>query len=328
MQRREFIGTLAGVTIAAALPGRVIGAEKVYRIGYLSAATEATQKPFVAAFRAGMRDLGYVDGRDFTIEARYADGKFERLPSLARELVGLEPRAMLVATTPANLAAKAVTDTVPIVMVSVSDPIGVGLIASLSRPGGNITGMTNIVAELAAKRLQILKEIVPNALKIAVLINPNDDSAALQLQSAEAAARELAVKLDPVLKIRSRDDLQEAFRAAALADVHAALRMIDPLESSLRKETIALSAEHRISIIYPFREAAEAGGLVAYGTNSLDQYRQAAGFMHKILMGALPADLPVEQPTQFELVINLKTAKALGVEVPLALLARADAVIE
>jgi putative ABC transport system substrate-binding protein len=213
-------------------------------------------------------------------------------------------------------------------MVGVAEPLGVGLIANLARPGGNITGITNIGAELAGKRLEILKELIPAVSKVAVLVNPNDPIASLQMDSANAAARNLSIQLEPVLEIRSANDLKSVFEAASRARAGAALRMIDPLESALRKQTVALAAEHQLPMIYPFREAVEFGGLVSYGTNLPDQFRQAATFVHKILNGTKPVDLLVEQPSRFELVINLKTAKALGISVPLILQQRANDVIE
>jgi len=235
---------------------------------------------------------------------------------------------LLVSTTPANLAAKAATASIPIVMVQVADPLGVGLISSLTRPGGNITGVTNIAAELAGKRLEILKELIPDVRKVAILINPDDPNASLQLRNAETAAKELGMHLGPVVSVRDSDDLPAAFEVSARAGVHAALRMVDPMETALRTQTIALANQYRLPIIYSFRETVELGGLVAYGTNAPDQYRQAATFVHKILHGANPADLPIARPTKFDLVINLKTAKALGLTVPQSLLARADEVIE
>ena len=328
MKRRVFIA-LAGSAVAAwPLAARAQQPAKTYRIGFLAGGTEAAQRPNLAAFDRGMRDLGYVEGQGFSIETRFAEGKFERLPSFARELLARDPDVLLVSTTPASLAAKAATSTTPIVMVSVADPMGVGLIASLARPGGNITGITNIVSELTGKRLEILKEIVPTASKVAVLVNPNDPNAPLQMRNAELAAKNLAIQLQPVLEIRSADDLKSAFEAAARARADAGLRMVDPLESALRQQTVALAAQHRLPTIYPFRETVEVGGLASYGTNLPDQYRQAATFVHKIFNGAKPADLPVEQPVKFELVINLKTAKALGLDIPATLLARADEVIE
>lgn len=325
MKRREFL-TLAATT--AAMWSLRADATQSRRIGYLSAGNEAATKDYVAAFKAGMGDLGHVEGRDFVFDARFADGHFERLPSLAKELLARDPDVLVVASTPANLIAKAATTTTPIVMVGVADPIGTGLISDLARPGGNITGMTNVVAQLSGKRLEILKKIVPAASKIAIIANPDDPNMPSQMSNAEPAAKLLQVRLDPVLAVRSADDLPRAFEAAKRAHANAALRMVDPLESALRKQTVALAAQYRLPIIYPFRESTEAGGLASYGTNLGSQYRQAATFVHKILNGAKPADLPVEQPTKFELVINLITAKSLDLTIPPSLLATADEVIE
>jgi ABC-type uncharacterized transport system substrate-binding protein len=328
MKRREFIALGGGTLVTWPVGARAQQAPRLRRIGYLSGGTETAQQPLLAAFRRGMRELGHVEGSSFSIDSRYAEGKFDRLPSLAQELLSNNPDVLFVQSTPANLAAKAATQIVPIVMVGVADPLGVGLIANLARPGGNITGVTNIGAELAGKRLEILKEIIPAVSKVAVLINPNDPIAAPQLASARAAARNLSIQLEPILEIRSGNDLKSAFDAATRARVGAALRMIDPLESALRRQTAAMAIEHRLPIIFPFREAVEFGGLASYGTNLPDQFRQGATFVHKIFNGTKPVDLPVEQPSRFELVINLKTAKALGITVPLFLQQRADEVIE
>jgi putative ABC transport system substrate-binding protein len=315
---------------AAAWPvaARAQQATRLRRIGYLSGGNEAAQRPFLGAFKRGMQELGHAEGSSYSIESRYADGRFERLPTLARELLGANPDVLLVQSTPSNLAAKAATQSVPIVMVAVADPVGVGLIANLARPGGNITGITNIGAELAGKRLEILKELIPTLSKVAVLFNPDDPVTRPQMDSARAAARKLSVQLEPVLEIRSESDLQSAFAATTRAQAGAALRMIDPLESALRRKTAELAAEHRLPIMFPFRDAVELGGLVSYGTNLQDQFRQAASLVHKIFNGAKPADLPVEQPSRFELVINLRTAKAMGISVPLFFQQRADEVIE
>jgi putative ABC transport system substrate-binding protein len=327
MKRRAFISLLGG---AAAWPLAVRAQQsgKTYRLGQLSGGTAVSRIPLLGAFMRGMRDLGYVEGQNFIVEHRYAEGKFDRLPSLARELLAWKPDVLLVSTTPGNLAAKAATSTVPIVMVGVADPLGVGLVASLARPGGNITGVTNIGAELAGKRVEILKEIVPAASRVAVFINPDDQNAPLQMKSAKLAADKLAVQLEPILNIRSGADLKGAFEAAARARVPAALRTIDPLTTALRKETVVFAAEYRLPMIYPFREDVLAGGLVSYGPSLPDQYRQAATFVHKIFNGVKPADLPVEQPTKFELAVNLKTAKALGLTITSSFQLRADEVVE
>ena len=303
-------------------------AGKVYRVGHLSGSGEATSQASINAFREGMRALGYVEGQNWVLDEQYAEGKVERLASLAQELIQRTPDVLLVSTTPGIVAAKAATSTIPIVMVLVADPVGTGIVPSLARPGGNITGVTTIVAELAGKRLEILKEIVPTASRIAVLVNPDNPAARPQMQSAEAAARRLGVELRPVLEVRSAGDLERAFGAAVRARAHGALRMIDPLQSMLRKEMASLAAKHRLPVMYPSRQDVEAGGLVAYGTNLPEQFRQAATFVDKLLRGTKPADLPVEQPTRFELVINMKTAKALGLTIPQSVLVRADEVIK
>ena len=301
---------------------------RVYRIGILSAADrEATRSNF-GAFEAGLRELGYVNGRNVAFEYRFAEGKFERLPALAADLVRLRPDALLVHTTPGSLAARQATTGIPIVMVGVADPVGAGLVAALAHPGGNITGITNITAELAGKRLELLKEIIPRTTRIAVLVNPNDPNAPLQMRNAESAARSLGIQLQPVVHVRSAEDLENAFAAAVKGGAGAAIRMVDPLSSSLRKETVSLAAKHRLPVVYAFREDAEAGGLLAYGTNLPEQFRRAATLVSKILKGAKPADIPVEQPTKFELVVNMKTAKTLGLTIPNSILVRADKVIE
>jgi putative ABC transport system substrate-binding protein len=312
---------LAPLTVAAQRAG------KVYQVGHLSGISKAANKAFMDAFREGMRALGYVEGQDWVLDEQYAEGQMERLASLAQELIHHHPDVLLVSTTPGNVAAKAATSTIPIVMVAVADPVGVGLVQSLARLGGNMTGITNIIAELAGKRLELLKELVPTASRIAVLVNPDNPNATPQMRSAEAAARSLGLELHPVLAVRSASDLEGAFETAVRAQAHAALRMIDPRVPMLRTETAALAAQHQLPVIYPHREDVEAGGLVAYGTNLPEQYRQAATFVHKILRGAKPADLPVEQPMTFELAINLKTAEALGLTIPPTLLFQATEVI-
>jgi putative ABC transport system substrate-binding protein len=322
------VGAMLLALLVAPATAKAQQAAKVYRVGHLSGSGEAASKAFVDAFREGMRTEGYVEGRNLVLEGLYAEGKVERLPSLAQELVSRNPDVLLVSTTPASLAAKATTRSIPIVMVLVADPVGAGIVPSLAHPGANITGITNIVAELAGKRLELLKEILPAATRIAVLINPNSQNAPLQMRSAEAAALRLGIELRPVLEVRSPADLEKAFEAAVQARADAAIRMIDPLVFMLRKQTVALAVKHRVPVIYPSREDVEAGGLVAYGTNISEQYRQAASFVGKILRGAKPAELPVEQPTKFDLIINLKTAHTLGLAIPPSILLRADQIVE
>ena len=291
----------------------------------------AARKPRVPSFdllRRGMAERGYVEGHNIVYERRHAEGHFERLPDLVRELITRSPDALLVATTPAAVAAKAATKSVPIVIVAVADPVGTGLVQSLAHPGGNITGITNMTAELTGKRLQIIKELVPAASRIAVLINPDDPNAASQLHYAEAAAKELHVELQPIAHIRSAADLEAAFAAAVGAKAGAAIRMVDPLQPSLAAQTAVAEVKYRLPVVHAFRSNVSAGSLVSYGADGPSQFGQAAGLLDRILKGAKPADLPVEQPTKFDLAINLKTAKALGLTVPQSILTRADEIIE
>jgi putative ABC transport system substrate-binding protein len=303
-------------------------AEKVYRIGYLGGQSESVDEPFLAAFRQGMQRLGYADGRNLVLVTRFAKGQFDRFPPLAHELVRLNPDVLFVGTVVGTRAAKAATATVPIVFVQVGDPVGVGLITSLARPGGNITGITNIAAELSGKRLELLKEIVPSASRIAILVDPDAPIAAIQIRNAETAAKALGLQLKPVLTVRDVRTLEASLEAAVRSGASAALRMVDFAANTLRVETAKLAMKYRLPVMYAFREDVDVGGLVAYGPSVPGQYQQAAAFVHKILQGAKAGDLPVEQPTTFELVINLKTAKALGLTLPPSLLQRADQVIE
>ena len=328
MRRRDLIA-LVGAAAMLSPPGNIAAAgSKARRIGFLDGGPEAMRRPSFEVFRRGMAERGYVEGKNVVYDARYAEGRFDRLPQLARELIALSPDALLVATTPAATVAKAATSTLPIVIVAVADPVGTGLVQSIPKPGGNITGITNITAELTGKRLEIIKEIVPAATRIAVLINPDDPNAASQLRYAEAGARSLEVELQPIAAIRSADDVDTAFDAAVQSGAAAAVRMVDPLAFALAKQTAAAERKYRLPVIYAFRYNASAGSLVSYGTYLPGQFGQAADLMAKILQGAKPADIPVEEPDKFELVVNLKTAKALGLVVPQSLLQRAGEVIE
>jgi len=322
------IPLLALAVLAAPLAAEAQRADKVYRVGYLEGSSGSAGAPFLAAFRQAMYELGYVEGRNLVLDARSAEGKFDRFPSLARELVRLNPDVLFVATTVGTRAAKAATTTIPIVFVRVGDPVGSGLVSDLARPAGNITGITTISAELTAKRLELLKEMVPTASRIAALVNPDAPIGPVQIRNAEAAARILGLQLHPVLAVRDSGDLQGAFEAAVRSGASAVLRMVDFTRSDLRVETAKLALKHRLPAMYPYREDVEAGGMMAYGPNVPSQYRQAATLVHKILRGAKPADLPVEQPTKFELMINAKTVKALGLTIPPSLLMRADQIIE
>ena len=325
--RRQFL-LASAVVIAGATRARAAQpASKIYRVGHLSGSGETGSKTNTDAFKQGMRERGYVEGETWIFEQRFAGGQTDRLAPLAQELIAWKPDVLLVSTTPGNLTAKAATSTIPIVMVSVADPVGTGIVSSLARPGGNITGVTNIVAELAGKRIELLKELVPSASHIAVIVNPDNPNAAPQMKSAEAAAKQLKIELRPIIPMRSAAELEKALETAARA-APAAIRMIDPLVFMLRKETAALAAKLKLPMIYSTPEDADAGGLIAYGADIPSQYRQAATFVSKILRGAKPADLPVEQPTTFELVVNLKAAKALRLKVPQGIMVRANRFIE
>ena len=300
-------------------------ADRQVRIGHLSGLGSAPSKEFLDAFRDGMRSRGY-SARRLAIEERYADGDLARLPRLAKELVDTKPDLLLTSSTPGAGAAKKATSTIPIVIVLVADPVGAGIVASLARPGGNITGITNNVAELAGKRLELLKQLVPGMTRVGVIVNPDSQNAMPQMRSAEAAASRLGIQLVP-FHVRRAEDLSGAI-AGASEQSHAALRMIDPLVFNRRKETVALAAKHRLPVAYPTTDDADAGGLIAYGANSPEQFRQAAVLVDKILQGAKPADMPIEQPTRFDLVVNRATAKALGITIPPAILTLADRVID
>jgi ABC-type uncharacterized transport system substrate-binding protein len=312
---------LSHALLAEAQPG------KTFRVGFLTAYSRNADAPLFDSFRQGMRTLGYEEGRNIAYQTRWAEGKLERLPGLAAELVALKLDTMLVASTPAGLAAKKSTQTVPIVMTRVGDPVGTGLVDSLARPGGLITGNTTIIGEMAGKRLELLKQLVPRLSRVALLGFPGDPIVAVQMRHAEAVARSLRVEVFPV-EISAISDLDRAFETIAKHRADGVLRLGDPLVVPGRQRTVELAREHRLPTMANRVEEVEAGLLVSYGPNRAEQSRQAATYVDKILRGAKPADLPVEQPTKFELVINLKTAKALGLTIPQSLLLRADQVIE
>ena len=321
-----FVAVLALGIFLAPLAAHAQQPARVPRIGILTPGISERLHLF-EAFRQGLRELGYVEGQNISLEFRSAEGNFERLPDLAAELVRLKVDVIAAFTTPASLAAKQATKTIPIVMGPVGDPVGTGLVASLARPGGNVTGLSLIAPELAGKRLQLLKEIVPGASRVAVLSNPTVPYTGLAVRETETAARTLGVQLQP-LEIRAPEDIDRAFEAAIRGRASALTVIEDPLVLRHRVRIVALAAKSRLPAIYGFREVVEAGGLMSYAANLSDLYRPAAIYVDKILRGAKPADLPVEQPMRFELVINLKTAKALGLTIPQSVLIRVDQVIQ
>ncbi len=307
-------------------------AGKVPRIGILSTLSPEfpTTHALLDAFRQGLRERGYVEGKNIAIEERSAQGRFERLPELAAELVRLKVDLIVAAGTPGARAAKQATSTIPIVAPAMGDPVEDGLVQSLARPGGNITGLTFLGPELVAKRLQLLKEAVPRVSRVAALWHPGaygERTSSGMLKETEVAARALGVQLQ-LLEARSPNDFDGAFAAMTTNSASALIVFPSPMFYGEHRRIVDLAAKHRLPAIYAFREAVDAGGLMAYGANLPDLFRRAATFVDKILKGAKPADLPVEQPTKFELVINIKTAKALGLTIPQSMFIRADEVIQ
>jgi putative ABC transport system substrate-binding protein len=327
MDRRAFIAMIAGSVAAAPLAGRAQPDGKVYRLGYLSAGSGTLNNPYAQALRQGLRDLGWVEGQNIVIEFRSAD-QFDRLPALATELVQLKVDVIVATPTPPALAAKSATATIPIVGISLADPVGLGLIPSLARPGGNITGVSySVGADIFGKDLELLREALPKVRRVAVLSNPDGPSQPLILDNIKTAARSLELQLLPV-GARGSGDFDGAFATMARERVGALFVVTDPTYIPHRARLVDLATRNRLPSMFTQRADVEAGGLMSYGPSFAAMYRRAAYYVDKILKGAKPADLPVEQPTKFELVINLKTAKALGLTIPQTLLLRADRVIE
>jgi putative ABC transport system substrate-binding protein len=301
---------------------------KVYRIGLLSASSPLSTHANVEAFQQGLRALGYVEGQNMVIEYRYAEGKVERLPELAVELVQLQVEVIVAGGSSAIRAAQQATRTIPIVMGGTADAVAAGFVASLARPGGNITGLHDLGGEISGKRLELLKETVPQNARIAVLANPASPHYEPRMHTLTVAAQALGVHLH-VVELRRADELDSAFAAMIQAGADALIVLEDSLLlPGLRGRTVDLAAKHRLPAMYDRRQVVEAGGLMSYGPPIPENYRRAAVYVDKILKGAKPADLPVEQPTKFELVINLKTAEALGRTIPPTLLFQADEVIK
>ena len=327
VDRRRFISAVTLSLLAAPLSAQAQQAAKVRRIGYLDQGSAAGSRPYFEAFRQGLRDLAWVEGQNIAIEVRFAEGKADQLPMLAAELVRLKVDLIVTSTTPAALAAKQATTTIPIVMGFAADPVGSGIVASLARPGGNITGWTGQGFELRAKYLELLKEAVPAAIRVGVLWNPANPNHGPSVKLVEAAAQKLKVELHPV-GAQDPKAIESAFSTLVGKRAQGLVVFLDGMFIAQTPLIIALAARSRLPAMYGSRREAEAGGLMAYGANLSDMYRRGAFFVDKILKGAKPADLPVEQPTKFEFVINLKTAKALGLTIPQSLLQRADEIIQ
>ena len=322
MDRRTFIGSFAGGLLAA-LGARAEQVAKIYRIGILEPIPAVQNVANLNALRKGLRDLGYVEGRNLIIEYRSADGRAERFPDLANELVRLNVDLILTRGTPATNAVKSASETIPVVMAAMR-PLAV--VASLAQPRGNVTGVTTFSTELTGKRIELLKELVPNLRCVAVLHNMGNPAAPPEWEEVKTAARSLGVQSE-LLDVRSEGELDGAFDRAAQQRVDALVIGADGLTQMHQQTIVDLLARMRLPAVYPDRDFVEAGGLIAYGVNYPDMYFRFAGFVDKIFKGAKPAELPVEQPTKFELVVNLKSAKALGLSIPQSILLRADEVI-
>ena len=328
MDRREFIETLACALLASPVRTAAQPAQKLRRIGYLSAGSRSDVQAFLEAFLQGLRELAWIENENIAIDYRFADARYERLAELATELVRLNVEVIVAGPTPPVVEARNATSTIPIVMVAVGDPLGLKLVASLAHPGGNVTGLSyGVGLETFSKSLEFIKEIVPSLASVAVLMNPANAAQALAVKDMQLAARSLAVQIQ-VLEARSAADFDSAF--AAMAKEHAAALLVvnEPVFNLHRDRLAALAAKNRLPMIGGIREYAEAGALLSYGPNVRDTYHRAAAYVDKILKGTKPADLPIEQPTKFHLVINVTTAKALGITIPQSLLLRADEIIQ
>ena len=324
--RRKLVIALAGALAGAGAASAQVPA-KVPRIGFLSAHTSSDTAPWHQAFRLGLRDLGWVEGKTVNIEYRYAEGKSDRTPQLATDLVRLKVDVIVASVTPDALAAHKATGVIPIVIVAAGDLVEMGLVASLARPGRNITGLTPMTSELGGKRLELLKEILPKLSRVAVLWNPQNAGSPSHFREVQLAARRLGIQLHS-LQVRTSNDFDSAFEDATKARAGALFIIPDPVITPNLKRISDLAVSSRLPSIFHVSEFAHAGGLVSYGPDRADLFRRAATYVDKILKGAKPGDLPIEQPTKFELVVNLKTAKALGITVPQSVRFRADRVIE
>jgi putative ABC transport system substrate-binding protein len=329
MRRREFVTLLGGAVGAWPLAAGAQQTERVRRIGFLVPGNSGSDalRVLLGEFRQGLREFGWIEGRNVGIEYRFAEGKQDLLPALAVELVRSGVELIVAEGTPATQALKSATRTIPVVMATSGDPVRSGFVASLARPGGNITGLTLLAPDLSAKRLQLLKEIVPSLSRVALLSNAANPASRFTLEDTQAAARALGVEFHS-LQVRAPDDFADAFVAIGGTGAHALLTASDGMFFNQRARIAELAGRHGLPALFPEKEFVQAGGLISYGPSPQANFRRAAAYVDKILKGALPSDLPVEQPIRFELAINLKTSKAIGLDVPPTLLAIADEVIE
>ena len=321
------IVTLTLGTLAAPLTAAAQQATKAPRIGVLHVGAPTAVSHFVEAFKQGLREHGYVEGQNIVVERRFGEARAERISEVAAELVRLKLNVIVTSTDLGVAAVKQQTQTIPIVMANSTDPVGTGFVTSLARPGGNVTGLTNISPELSAKRLELLKEAVPGLSRVAIMWNPEVRGGVLDYKESEGAARSLRLQLQSV-EVSRADDFDRAFSALSTGRAEALIVISGPLAFTNRGQIASFAQKNRLPSMYGLRDFADAGGLMAYGPNSVDLWRRAAAYVDKILKGAKPGELPVEQPTKFEFVINLKTAKTIGLTIPQSLLRRADHVIQ
>ena len=321
------------VLVALAVAGSVLPLaartqpSKVFRIGFLGNSTAALEANLVSPFREGLRDRGYVEGRNVVVEYRWAEGNYGRFPKLVAELAALDVDLIVTAGTPASLAVKRVAPTIPLVMVAVGDPVGTGLVESLAHPGGNATGLTSIAPDLEGKRLELLSEIVPDLSSVSILWNPANPFHISAEKNARAAAKMLHIKVHSAA-VRTAAEFDPAFESIASAHPGALIMLADRVFLHNRARIVEFAAHNRIPAVYAYRELVDAGGLMSFGPNYADMHRRAASYVDRILKGAKPGDLPIELPTKFELVINLNAAKALGLTIPRTVLLRADEVVQ
>ena len=324
-RRRRFLLLAGALLISRASPAQQ---PKLWRIGFLTARTrEAADPDIIQPFLQGMHELGYFEGKNVQYEWRFADGRYERLPSLAADLVRLNVDVIFASTTPTARAVQQATRTIPIVMSSVADPVGTGLVSNLARPGANITGVSNFMGDVSQKQFEIVNATIPNLSRVAVLMNRGNQSTGAIYKSIQAASLKVGLRLLPV-EAQTPEEIERGFMLMVQGRAQALLVIADTFFTQQQRQIIQLADKFRMPAMFPIREFSEIGGLMSYGPNNADINHRAAYFVDRILKGAKPADLPVEQPTKLELVINLKTAKALGITIPQSLLLRADRVIE
>ena len=328
MDRRSFLFASLAALVAPPLAAGAQTAKKLYRIVYLGNSSAALESDLVDSFRQGLRNLDYVEGRNVVIDYRWAEGRNDLFPALVADAVRLKADVIVTSGTPAALAAKEATRTTPIVIAAMGDPISAGVVASLARPGGNITGLASMSPEIDGKRLELLTELLPGVSRVAVLWNPTNPANAARLHNIQHAATNLRLKLEPVVGAADSQALENGFQAIVAARAQALVVEPDRGLLAHRVQIVALTARRRLPTLYPYREFVQAGGLVSYAPSYPAMFRRAATYVDKILKGVKPSDLPIEQPTTFELVINSKTAEAQSLAIPPSVLARADQVIE